>query len=184
VEPLSGHLAHELYWVQPKALSRRYELRSDGEVVAALDFATAFGSLATANTAEGSWTFKRVGFFNPRVTIREAGKEENLGLYRPRWTGTEGELELAGGRVYRWHVANFWATRYEIRDAQGETQIEYRAGSREHSLADILKSQAVVTVSAAGQRRPEAGLLVLLGWYLVLLQQQDTAAIVAVTASV
>lgn len=183
MEPLSEHLAHELYWVQPKALSRKYELRSGGEVVATLDFETPFGSLATASTAENSWTFKRVGFFNPRVTIREAGKEENLGLYRPRWTGTEGELELAGGRVYRWHVANFWATRYEIRDAQGETLIEYRSGSKEHSLADILKSQALVTVSAAGQGRPEAGLLVLLGWYLVLLQQQDSAAVVAAASA-
>ena len=52
-----------LKWVQPRARSPFFELRSDDDVVATLSWEKTFGTLATAQTAEKTWTFKRVGFF-------------------------------------------------------------------------------------------------------------------------
>ena len=55
---------HRLEWVQPRALKMYYELRSDNELIATLGFRSLLGSFATAESAEGCWTFKRTGFLD------------------------------------------------------------------------------------------------------------------------
>jgi len=49
-------IGRELEWKQPNALRKEYELR-DGE------------------SGDGVWTFKRVGFWQPRATVRTSGSE-------------------------------------------------------------------------------------------------------------
>jgi hypothetical protein len=56
------------------------------------------GSLANAGSADGDWTFKRSGFWNPRVTARVAGSDTDIAVFRPRWMGG-GTLELPDGRA-------------------------------------------------------------------------------------
>ena len=53
----------DLIWRQPSAFKEYYELRASGEVLATLHWETAWGTLATARTAAGAWTFKRRGFW-------------------------------------------------------------------------------------------------------------------------
>ena len=62
--------SHELRWVQPSVRQSAYELRAGDEVVAALRWHKACGSLADATTEDRHWTFKRTGFWHPRVTVR------------------------------------------------------------------------------------------------------------------
>ena len=54
-----------LKWLQPNWLKMEYELHAGEEVVATLRFRSSFGTLATAQSADGCWTFKRVGFSKP-----------------------------------------------------------------------------------------------------------------------
>lgn len=183
MEPLADYLATELYWVQPKAMHRSYELRAEDHLVGTLEFETAFGSLATARADGNAWSLKRMGFFKPHVTVRIAGAADDIALYRPKWTGTEGELAFGDGRVFTWTVANFWATRYEVKHGSGMTLIEYRSGGKETGLRDLFKTQAHVTVTEAGRRYAEIALLVLVGWYLILLQQSDAAATAAAASA-
>jgi hypothetical protein len=75
----------KLQWVQPQAKTRFFELRSGDVVVATLAWEKAFGTLATAQTAEKAWTFKRVVFFNPRVTVRSPDSEADIVLFKPSW---------------------------------------------------------------------------------------------------
>ncbi len=102
MKAMSSAFGKDLCWIQPKGLGRHFELWAGDDVLATLQFETLCGSLATATSAEGSWTFKRVGFFNPRVTVRKAGEEVNLAVYTPKWTGREGILEFPDGRVFHW----------------------------------------------------------------------------------
>lgn len=97
LRPISAVLAGKLEWVQPKTMQRKYELRAADGLVATLEYKSAFGSLAVAASSDGIWTFKRVGFFNPRVTVRRQGEEQDLAVYRPRWTGNQGTIRLADG---------------------------------------------------------------------------------------
>jgi hypothetical protein len=175
MESLSNATHLKLFWVQPRAMERSFVLRGDEREFASLEFKSSFGSLALAEAADGRWTFKRVGFFNPRVTIRRAGEELDLGVYRPRWTGSEGTLEM-GGRTYVWKTANFWATQFVLLDSSGGELLRYKEGAQKSKLSDIFKNQAQVEIAPHAWRLPELSLLVMLGWYLIILHQEDAAA--------
>ncbi len=182
---LSDHLTSELSWVQPKARQRTFELKAGEALVGGLTFETAFGSLATATANGQAWSFKRMGFFRPHVTVRQAGGTEEIAVYRPKWSGTEGELTFMEGRVYHWHVANFWATRYEIQDVEGSALVTYRSGGVDSGAKGLFKQQALVDITDLGRTSPDVGPLVLVGWYLIVLQQEDSAAAaIAATSAV
>lgn len=165
-----------LEWVQLKAMERRFELRAGEETLGSLEFQSAFGSLAVADCGTERWTFKRVGFFRPRVTIRREGEQQDLAVYRPKWSGSEGVLEISSGRTYTWQTANFWATRYVLAGEDGQALVSYQSGLDDNQIKDLFKSQARVEISPAAARLPELPLLVCAGWYLILLYKEDSAA--------
>lgn len=178
--PLSS--SAPLEWVQPKTFQNRYELRSGEQVVATLEFPKTFGSLAIAAAADGRWTFKRVGFFSTRITVRVEGLEDELAVYHPKWTGTEGKLQLAGGEVYTWKVANFWATQF-VWMAGEQPLILFRPGVEDSGISDWFKTQARVEIQPQAAGLKHVSLLVLMGWYLMILKQQDDAAATAATTA-
>jgi hypothetical protein len=53
----------ELVWVQLARLKQEFELRAGDDVIATLRWQRS--SLAIAETADQSWTFKREGFWHP-----------------------------------------------------------------------------------------------------------------------
>ena len=70
-----------LEWIEPKVMQNFFELRDEAKsLYASLTFRTPFGSFAVAETAHGTWSFKRVGFLNPGVTVRSQGAAEDLAL--------------------------------------------------------------------------------------------------------
>lgn len=176
---LSSVAGKPLYWVQPRAFDRRFELRAGEDLaVATLRFKSSFGTLATGEANGQSWTFKRVGFLNPRVTVRWAGAEDDLAIYYPRWQG-DGTLEFADGRVFRWESINFWGTQWSFFDSSGEPLVTFKPGADKFRLSDLFKTQAFVEISSRGYALAEAPLLALLGWYLMILRNDDTAAVAA-----
>ena len=183
MESLARNLNTPLEWVQPKSLQNRYELRAGDALYAVIEFLKLFGSLATAISADGRWTFKRVGFFNPRISIRNAGEETDLGMFYPRWTGTEGKLQMANGAAFTWKAANFWATQFAWQMEAGEPFIVYRQGVEDATISDWFKTQARVEVRPEARSLPQISLLVMLGWYLMILKQQDDAGAVAATSA-
>jgi hypothetical protein len=172
---LAAVAERQLHWVQPKALDRWFELRSGDELLATLSWETICGSLARAETADGSWTLKRVGFLNPRVTVRESGSEIDLATFWPRWLG-DGTLEFAYGRAFRWQSTNFWATDWMFADSSGTPLIHFKQGSPEGKLSDVFKIQALVEIHPQAAELQELGLLILVGWYLAVLRHDDAAA--------
>src|SRR5262245_22372961 len=106
-------MGHKQEWIQPRAMKRDFELRDGEEIVATLEFRSAFGSLATAETAEGSWTFKRVGFWKTRVTICESGSEAEIATFKNSTWSSGGTLEL-GDRPPLRADTNFWMSKYQF----------------------------------------------------------------------
>src|SRR5215471_7349890 len=82
MQKISSVADEALRWSQPSALKRHYELKGSSDLVAQLRFRSAFGTLAMAESGDGSWTFKRVGFWQRTVTVREDGSEESLAVFR------------------------------------------------------------------------------------------------------
>ncbi len=106
-------IGRELEWVQPSAWKMQYELRAGEEIVATLRFRSSFGSFATAESADGCWTFKRVGFWQTRVTIRGCGSDMDIAMFKNNtWSGG-GTLELPDGRKVL-ATTNLWQTKFEL----------------------------------------------------------------------
>lgn len=78
--------AAPLLWTQSKPMSRLYQLKSGDTLVGNLRFEKASGSRASAEVASQRWTFKREGFFHPRVTVRVPDSDVNVAVFHPQWS--------------------------------------------------------------------------------------------------
>ncbi len=180
---ISDLARQSLDWLQPKTLEHHYELQAGPAQLATLTFHSAWGTLATAETADGTWTFKRVGFMNPRVTVRVAGSPDNLAVYQPKFWG-DGTLTFADGTAFRWQPTNFWASQWAFTGAGDTPLIRFKSGTERQRLSDVFKTQAIVEIEPNESIKPFMPLLVALGMYLLILHQQDAAGAVAATTAV
>jgi hypothetical protein len=165
---LADVLNQGLKWEQPSALKLNYELHTGvGEVAATLRFRSSFGSLATAESADGCWTFKRVGFWQTRVTVRRCGSDEDIAIFRNNtWSGG-GTLELSNGRAFR-ATTNFWQTKLGFETEAGEKLIEFKTSG-------LLHLSAAVDIHPGGATITELPIIVPLGLYLIVMMHTDAA---------
>lgn len=173
MKTIHDYAGQELTWEQPKLMKMEYELRAGTELLATLRFRSSFGSFATAECGMSCWTFKRVGFFNTRVTVRACDSESEIATFhQDTWKGG-GSLDFPDGRKYL-ASTNFWQTRYEFTTEAGEVLVRFKhcAGFKDSSTVEVLP-QAVFLA--------ETPLLVCLGWYLAILLRMDSAAAIAAT---
>ncbi|MCI0486696.1 MAG: hypothetical protein L0229_08860, partial [Blastocatellia bacterium] len=126
-------VGQQLKWVQPSAFKMQYELQAGDSTAATLRFRSSFGSFATGESADGCWTFKRVGFWQTRATIRTCGADQERNLYADiatfknnTWSGG-GTLELPDGRKFL-ATTNFWQTNLEFQDESGGALIQFKSG--------------------------------------------------------
>jgi hypothetical protein len=163
----------ELLWMPAKAVKKSYELRAGEEILGTLTWQR--GSLAAADFADDHWTFKREGFWHPRVTIRVAGSETDQAIFRPGWSGA-GTLELSPTRHIKWGAASMWHSQWNWQETDSRPLVHFK------SHQGWTKQTGTVEVAPAAVSLSELSLLVSLGWYLlVLLAQDTTAATVAAT---
>jgi hypothetical protein len=184
MEPLNVTPETHACWCQPKALHRTFELRDGDRLLGTLRFLKSFGSLAEASLASGEWTFKRVGFIRPRVTVRRRGQETDLAVYQPKGWGAEGDLGFVSGRSYGWKSTNFWATKFAFVDGVGKALVTFKPGAEESKWSDLFKYQALVEIDPSANWLEELPVLVSLGWYLMILHHEETASSGAVVVAV
>ncbi len=162
----------ELKWIQPHALKYEFELQVDGELAATLRLKSSFGSFATAESADGCWTFKRVGFWETRATVRACDSETDIATFKNNtWKGG-GTLVLADGRKYLVNT-NFWQTQYEFKTETGERLFGYT------NIGGVMHLSARVQIEPQVVNLPELPWLVMFGWYLALMMHRDSAAAAA-----
>ena len=168
MQRLADLLDREMKWTQPAALKMHYELIGGDEPAATLDFRSLFGSLATGESADGCWTFKRVGFFQTRVTIRVCDDETDIAVFRNNtWRGG-GALELPDGRKVL-VTTNLWQSKLEFKTESEETLLRFQSAGLIHLSAQVkIRREAIGLV--------ELPWMVMLGWYLIVMMNMDTAA--------
>lgn len=160
----------ELKWTQPKRLKRYFELRCGDDRIGTLRWEKWFGSLATAEAAEGQWTFKREGFWGLRVTVRESGSAETIAMFELSLaldsTLMTGSLLYRGGQRIRWAPSSIWHwhPRWMWVSVNGLEIAGF--SSSDHRF----KTEGRLRVSTHGAGLPELPLLGLLGWYLLTRQ--------------
>lgn len=165
----------ELVWSQPMLSKREFELHSGSDLVATLKWQRQFGSLATGECADGTWTFKRARFLRPKVTIRISSSEVDIAQYEAGWAGG-GQVLFTDGRGYYWRQRSFWHNVWAFENEAGEILAQFRTDL--HVFKQKVRL-TVLDVAHAGVDRP---LLSLLGMYLMILSDEDTTT--AVTAAI
>jgi hypothetical protein len=169
---LADVIRQPLRWSQPSMLARDYELRSGSELVATLSLRSAFGTLAHAQSADGSWTFKRVGFWQTRATVREDGAARDLASFEHNtWRGG-GTLRFADGRSLL-VTTNFWQTHIEFRLSEDHVLFRYRTEG-------FLRQAAELEIMPGLAAMREGPWLLLFGWYLVVMMHQDANSTVVI----
>ena len=153
----------------------QYELRTGGgELAATLHFRSSFGSFATAESADGCWTFKRVGFFQTKVTIRACGSDDEIGIFKNNtWSGG-GTLELADEGTFQ-VATNFWQTKFGFETESGEKLIGFEKSG-------LLHLSATVEIQPNAVSMAELPLIVTLGCYLLVMMDMDATTATTVVA--
>lgn len=159
--------SQQLVWVQPARSQRAFELHASDDVVAVLRFEGA--SLASAETAWQKWTFNREGFWHRQVTIRTPDSDD-APVFRAARTGG-GALELSQGRLLRFGSTNFWHSRWDWSDSESQAPLVHFS-----SHGGFMKTEGRVDIESAAATYPELPLLVVLGWYLLILLARNAAA--------
>ncbi len=183
MKSISNLSGEQLSWIQPKATHQFFELRTQDDLYAALNFPKSHGSLAEAESADGKWTLKRVGFFHPKITVRNAGEENDYAVFVPNLMATSGSLEFSNGKKFIWQSSNFWATKFEFKNEAGNSVIAFKSGIDDPKFKDWFKTQARVEILSTKESGKDISLLILLGWYLIIVLQMDSATGAVVAAA-
>lgn len=151
---------------RPNILKSEYELRAGDAVVATLRFRSELGTLATAESADGCWTFKRVGAFQTHITVRACDTEVDLAVFNNNTWKNGGTLVLTDGRTYPVST-NFWETELDFKSADDAPVLRFK------NQWGLRHQSAEVEILPAGEDLPELPWMILLGWYLAVMSQHD-----------
>ncbi len=150
------------------SLTSRHELVDDaGQVYASLQWASAFGTRANAQTAGESWSFKRIGFWVPKVSVRRVGSEVNLALFR-RARGVLGALRFADGQSCDLRAVDSKSRIWEFAESGSDTPIV-------RCTRETIRQRAGEMVIPEPSH-PLAPLLSCFIWYLILSARRDADA--------
>jgi hypothetical protein len=162
-----------LSWQQPRAMKAEYELRAGDELLATLSKSGAFGTPMDAEIGASRFTLKTEGFLRSRITVREAGATGEPAAFGRNGFLGGGQLVLPDGRSYRWKRTSFWGGRWAFLDDSDRSLVSFTSRNR------FLRAGCDVEIAPGVLARPELPVLVVLGWYLLLRVQEDSAAAAA-----
>jgi hypothetical protein len=155
-------------WTQPSMLKMAYELRSDNELVATLTFRNSWGTPATAESGDGCWTFKRVGFWQNRSAVRRCDSDFDLAIFKNNTWTNGGTLEFSEGSQFK-ATTNFWMTNYEFQSNTEDTLVRFKYGG-------VFKLSSELEITPAASDLEQLPVLVTFGWYLVVMLYMDSAS--------
>jgi hypothetical protein len=171
MRPIKDYRGKTLKWVRPKMLRRHYELRSESDVYATLTWQTAFGSLAIGECADGKFNFKRGGFLHPYVTVRKMAFDTDYGKLQLDM-GYNGVLQFIDARTFQFQKLSIWKMHWGFTDVGKKLLC---------TVKDTMKG-GEVTIDTALRDSPHLAILMILGWYVMVLRKEEAAA-TAVTMS-
>jgi hypothetical protein len=165
---LADVLRQPLRWSQPDKRQRIYVLHASSHRMATLIFRNPFGGFAVGHSADGSWSFERVGFQQMTFTIREEGGLGELALFESSSWYDGGTLRLTGDRSLI------------VATSHRPSQIEFQCADQ-HPLfrcrmQGVRRSIAELEVLPALDGMREMPWLLLFAGYLVVMMHEDAQA--------
>jgi hypothetical protein len=164
-------------WTRPNALQRYYELRSNGALYASLKWKKMFGSLAEGESREVKFTLKRAGFLRPFIIVRKEGSGGDYATLRfssgslimNTMFGPSGILKFESGEKYLFSKLSFWKSSWAFTDLDGNAIVTFdkkKAG----------RPSGTATINSEIRSRITMDLLLILGWYVIVLDHEEEGA--------
>jgi hypothetical protein len=169
--PFSSVDPSAMQWLRTADSPVTFSLRSGEKEVATLTWAHPGGSLATARTAETSWTLKRAGFLQPSILVRE--DEQTTPIARLSAHLARHEINVGDGPAYRLRHVSHLVPSWRLTTSRGEEVLHIEPVPEHRSL----RGGAVVVSPEAG--KAPTLLLIVLTWYFVVLTWFEDEAIEA-----
>ena len=139
-----------------------FELRAGDEVVGRLQLGDK--QRGDGDAANERWTFRREGFLRQRVTVRVPGSDANVAIFHVSWK-KGGILELDRGRWMRLRLPSLWRWKWTWADMYGRPLVHLENG--------LFMRDGQVTIEPDAAAAPDVPLLVVLGWYLLVVWALD-----------
>lgn len=158
-------------WLRRSESPLEFDLLASDQPLATLRWKGATGTLADAETAQGSWTLKRVGFLNPLVTVRAEGGTTDVARLSVHWNYHR--IDVVGGASYRFHRAGVLVPAWQVTDGSGRELLHVEPVREGRKLVG-----GAVIAPAESPRLAEFPLLVVLSWYFVVLAWFEDEALV------
>jgi len=138
--------------------------REEGQPIGWLRFEPHGSGLSTAEWEGRRWTFERTGPPHSAITIRAEGADEPAIF--TLWRNGGGSLTLPSGAHYCWNRKHILSTTWCFRSEQNQSAVCVN----QHT--GPLVAGGTVTMCCKSAQSPDMPLLVLLAWYLRILEFQ------------
>ena len=170
MKPIHEAANQNLQWTRANWWKRAFELHSGDEVLAKFYPQKETHSMI-GEAADGRWSFKRRSFWNADIVITDSASQTEIAHVK---RGRDKSLAFSDGRLFTFQKNSFWRNEWVWLNNEGTPLIHFQHGK--HLILEPLALSL-----------PELSLLTIVGWYLMVLQQEadsaSTAAIVAVISA-
>ena len=157
--------SQDLKWKRVKWWQREFELRS-GDVVLAKLYRQRGTPGVIGEAIDGQWSFRRRSFWNRDIVVIELATQTEIAVAKG---GRKKSVTFADGRLFTFKKTSTWRHQWVWLDNVETPLVQFQ--SNKH-----------VILEPAALSQPELSLLVILGWHLIVLQQDAEAATAAATA--
>ena len=132
------------------------------------------GISATGETTDGNWTFKRVGFLHPKVTVREVDSKSEVAVFTITWAG-DGVLEIhSDGKKFVFKRTSMWHSEWILkRSDSDEILLTIKPDLGLTKVVTQRKIGAEVELGPGAIREPRLSLIALVTWYVIILMTYD-----------
>lgn len=168
--PISSAISGGLVWSKTPC-KRGYKLNRSREIVGSLQRTSYWSSEFQAESAYGSWKFRRAGCFRTGTEIADSNSDTRIAILKPNWSGG-GTLYFSDGPTFRLTSKGFWRPVWTVLADSGQPVL--RIHSREK------------TVELPRESHLSEGRLILLAifaWHIIQQASEDAASAAAAVAA-
>jgi hypothetical protein len=156
--------ARSLTWKETGRFQSK--LFAEDNVVATLSWEKGWEALATGESTEGRWTFKRSGRLTPKIEVRTLGSKISSATLTLGWRGG-GVMSFPTGQTFRLTPKGFWSSEWVLTDHNQKRQLTMRPDfAWGRAGASVMVEPIALSIN-------ELPLLTMLCWYAVLLTSYD-----------
>ena len=161
--PISSAVAGGLVWSKTPH-KRGYELGCNGEIIASLQRKSCWSSEFRAESANGSWQFRRTGWFHTGTEIVDLNSGARIALFKPNWSGG-GMLDFSEGLRVRLTYKGFWRPVWTVLAESGQPILSIRP-----------REKAVELRRELHLAEEKLSLLTIFTWHIIRQTAEDAAA--------